>query len=367
MSILIWFKYIDFFAGLWGIKIGGQKWIPLAISFYLFHIISYAIDLFKRKIYITSAVDYIIYLSFFPHLLAGPIVRGPQLIPQITEPLKSNRFDWSGGVYQFALGFLLKNSADRIADVIDPYWTTASPPLSSADHWLVAILYSAQIFSDFAGYSFLAMGMAKLLGYELPENFNAPYLARSFREFWYRWHITLSAFLRDYLYVFALGGNRKGTLRSTINLGVTLLLGGLWHGAALHFVCWGAIHGAALMVERGLGIAKPHGATRPILAALWFVIVQLAVILAWVVFRSPDIPFAIGFLKAMFTNYSGVLSSKLIDALVFMIPAVLHHLSRALPPAATTFWKTTGVGAGAMLFAGLMTWDIGHGFIYFKF
>jgi alginate O-acetyltransferase complex protein AlgI len=368
LAVLAWFKYMHFFFGhLLRLPAPDVVWAPLALSFYVFHIISYAVDIHKRRAAMAAFVDYALYLSFFPHLLAGPIVRARQLIPQITGELTGARFDWTGAAYFFSMGFLLKNSADRIADVIDKYWLPTAPELSLSGHWLVAILYSAQIFGDFAGYSFMAVGIAKSLGYELPENFNAPYIAGSFREFWHRWHITLSAFLRDYLYVDALGGNRRGRARNLANLGVTMLLGGLWHGAAWHFVVWGAVHGSALAVERavGMGAAKPRPA---LVGLLWFVFVQLVVLVAWVMFRSPDISFAMRFLHGMVVPSNRTeLPPELVGSLAFLMPVVLHHLGRALPSRVALAWRVSGVGAGAMLFGGLILWDLSHGFVYFNF
>jgi D-alanyl-lipoteichoic acid acyltransferase DltB (MBOAT superfamily) len=208
------------------------------------------------------------------------------------------------------------------------------------------------------------MGIAKLLGYELPLNFDAPYSAGTFREFWHRWHITLSTFLRDYLYIFALGGNRRGRVRSLANLGITMLLGGLWHGASWQFVIWGGMHGTALAAERLLGMEESNRVWPLRLA--WAVTVQATVVAAWVMFRSPGVHFAGRFLIQMIHAPSGgTTPPQLISALVLLIPIALHHIARrvtAKPPdllaAATT---------GVMAYLSAMIWAGTRGFIYFQF
>ena len=278
-------------------------WRPIALSFYVFHMVSYAIDIRSDKYKPARPLDYALYLSFFPHLIAGPIVRGNQLIPQLETPRKPANYDIRGGLYDYCTGFLLKVCADRTAAVIDPYWVTGGhESLGAAGHWLVAMLYSSQIFSDFAGYTFMAIGISKLLGYVLPQNFNAPYIATTFQSFWRRWHITLSLFLRDYLYIYSLGGNRVGKLRSYLNVMITMLLGGLWHGASWNFVIWGGIHGSALTVEKVAGMEEP----RPLpVRALWWLIVQVTVVIAWVFFRSPTLYGAVSFVRSMFLPAQG--------------------------------------------------------------
>ena len=238
--------------------------------------------------------------------------------------------------------------------------------LGAAGHWLVATLYSSQIFSDFAGYTFMAIGISKLLGYVLPQNFNAPYIATTFQSFWRRWHITLSLFLRDYLYIYSLGGNRVGKLRSYLNVMITMLLGGLWHGASWNFVIWGGIHGSALAVEKVAGMEEP----RPVpVRALWWLIVQVTVVIAWVFFRSPTLYGAASFVRSMFLPAQGGSHPQLLYATVFMIPMIGHHVARI--PAFNTEWMAhwapqgiiTGVtGTLAILFYGYPA-----AFIYFNF
>ena len=376
LGALALFKYADFigtqllglsFVSVVDVLPWDPLWRPIALSFYVFHMVSYAIDIRSDKYKPARPLDYALYLSFFPHLIAGPIVRGNQLIPQLETPRKPANYDIRGGLYDYGTGFLLKVCADRTGAVIDPYWVTGGhESLGAAGHWLVAMLYSSQIFSDFAGYTFMAIGISKLLGYVLPQNFNAPYIATTFQSFWRRWHITLSLFLRDYLYIYSLGGNRVGKLRSYLNVMITMLLGGLWHGASWNFVIWGGIHGSALTVEKVAGMEEP----RPLpVRALWWLIVQVTVVSAWVFFRSPTLYGAASFVRSMFLPVQGGLDPQLVYAAVFMIPMIGHHVARI--PAFNTEWMAhwapqgiiTGVtGTLAILFYGYPA-----AFIYFNF
>jgi alginate O-acetyltransferase complex protein AlgI len=233
-------------------------------------------------------------------------------------------------------------------------------------------LYSCQIFADFGGYSFMAIGLGKVLGFELPENFRAPYLAGSFREFWQRWHISLSSFLRDYLYIGVLGGSRGRWWRTSLNLLITMLLGGLWHGPAWTFVAWGGLHGCGLVGERLLGFTEKD--RKPLaLRVVWYLVVQLAVVVAWVLFRSPDLAFAGAFLQRMFVldgnGLSLELAPPLATVLFLTVPVVLHHLAHACPPlghVTRAVWLR-GALAGALLYAILVILHTPRGFIYFVF
>ena len=342
-------------------------WRPIALSFYVFHMVSYAIDIRSGKYKPARPLDYALYLSFFPHLIAGPIVRGNQLIPQLETPRKPANYDIRGGLYDYCTGFLLKVCADRTGAVIDPYWVTGGhESLGAAGHWLVATLYSSQIFSDFAGYTFMAIGISKLLGYVLPQNFNAPYIATTFQSFWRRWHITLSLFLRDYLYIYSLGGNRVGKLRSYLNVMITMLLGGLWHGASWNFVIWGGIHGSALAVEKVAGMEEP----RPVpVRALWWLIVQVTVVIAWVFFRSPTLYGAASFVRSMFLPAQGGLDPRLLYATVFMIPMIGHHVARipAFNTEWTAHWAPQGIITGVTGTLAILFYGYPAAFIYFNF
>jgi alginate O-acetyltransferase complex protein AlgI len=384
LSTLALFKYRQFFGhnlvellGLLGLAwkpASASIAIPLAISFYTFHLISLVSDVYVRKYKAPSFLDYALYLSFFPQILAGPIVRGDQMLPQVEKPPRERTGDVVHGVYLFVLGFFFKAVvADNIADAIDPYWLPAGlARLSAADAWVVALLYSGQIFADFGGYSFMAIGLGKLLGFDLPENFRAPYLAGSFREFWQRWHITLSTFLRDYLYIGALGGNRGPRWRMHLNLFVTMLLGGLWHGPAWNFVAWGALHGCGLVVERLLGFTDKGGKSAA-LRFLWYGVVQIAVVFAWILFRSPDLHFAKMFFKRLFVLNSHAwnphLAGQFAPVLLLLVPIVVHHLAHAWPASGLVrqpIWLR-GALSGALLYAILVILHTPRGFIYFVF
>src|SRR5262245_10287096 len=228
----------------WSIPIPQVKaFLPLGISFYTFEAISYVVDVYRGRTQpVRNPLDYAVYILFFPHLVAGPIVRPYEFLPQLDRP---KRFDWprfQAGVQLFLIGLLKKIViADQVALVIDPVFKTPGE-FNSAALWLAVLGYAVQIYCDFSGYTDMALGLAHTLGFKLPNNFNAPYLASSPADFWRRWHISLSRWLRDYLYI-PLGGNRKGPVRTMVNLFVTMLLGGLWHGANWTFVVWGAYHG----------------------------------------------------------------------------------------------------------------------------
>jgi D-alanyl-lipoteichoic acid acyltransferase DltB (MBOAT superfamily) len=238
--------------------------LPIGISFYTFQSMSYTIDVYRGQLRPTrDFTRFLLYVCFFPQLVAGPIVRARDFLYQFARRRQLSLQTFNAGLYLIVRGYFLKVvCANNIAVCVDRYWDAGwQGALNSPALLLLAILFSFQIFCDFEGYSSIARGLANLLGFRLPLNFNNPYLATSFKNFWQRWHITLSQWLRDYLYL-PLGGNRGGRWRTLTNLMIVMLLAGLWHGAAFHFVAWGGIHGAALVVERLLGLERA-GAGRP--------------------------------------------------------------------------------------------------------
>ena len=259
--------------------------LPVGVSFFSFQAVTYVVDVKRRQTEPASLLDAAIYLSFFPHLVAGPIVRASEFLPQLKEPRDPDRVAVGAGLTLIALGLIKKVMiADYLArEVVDKVFAVPQA-YSAPDAILAAYAYAAQIFCDFSGYTDMAIGLALLMGFVFPQNFNSPYRATGFRDFWRRWHMTLSRFLRDYLYI-PLGGNRKGRVRTYINLMLTMTLGGLWHGAAWNFVAWGAYQGTGLSAEHAingrLGRIFP-GWLR------WFVTFNL-IVFGWILFRSTDL------------------------------------------------------------------------------
>jgi alginate O-acetyltransferase complex protein AlgI len=296
IGLLCVFKYLGFFVTevddfLDSLGLGSplplvQIVLPIGISFFTFQAISYVVDVYRGDTRAASLGDVAILQAFFPHLVAGPIVRANELLPQLRVPRDPRTVLAGPGLFLVAGGLVKKTVvADELARrVVDPVFN--DPTAHSGAEVLLAIYgFAAQIYCDFSGYTDMALGLALLLGYVLPQNFNRPYLALSLQDFWRRWHMTLSRWLRDYLYI-PLGGNRHGARRTYRNLMLTMLLGGLWHGAAWTFVIWGGIHGAALSVERW-GRERWKGFRLPAWLA-WLVTFNV-VCLAWVFFRSPDL------------------------------------------------------------------------------
>jgi len=262
--------------------------LPLGISFYSFHAISYLADIYKRKVHANrDPAQFALYMCMFPQLVAGPIVRYATVARQLSERrVTLGRF--SAGARLFAIGLAWKVLiADEVARLVDGVFDTTTHP-TFVEAWLGLYAYTVQIYFDFAGYSTMAVGLGVMVGFVLPRNFRLPYTAHSITDFWRRWHMSLSAFLRDYLYI-PLGGNRRGELRTYINLSAVFLLCGLWHGASWNFVIWGAHHGAFLIIERaflGRWLKRAPG----VLAHLYTVLV---VMLGWVWFRADSFPGAV--------------------------------------------------------------------------
>jgi D-alanyl-lipoteichoic acid acyltransferase DltB (MBOAT superfamily) len=260
LSALGWFKYIGFLSTSGtsvlnymnlGIHLPLPKvLLPAGISFFTFQAISYVVDVKRRKLHPVGLLDFAVYLSFFPHLLAGPIVRAKEFLPQIRRPLDPRRVDAGLALWLIARGLFKKVviASYLATHAVDPLFGVPAQH-SGVEALFGVYAYAIQIYADFSGYTDIAIGLALLLGVRFPENFNSPYRALSLQDFWRRWHMTLSRFLRDYLYI-PLGGNRRGNGRTYINLMITMLLGGLWHGASWTFVAWGGLHGAGLAFER---------------------------------------------------------------------------------------------------------------------
>ncbi|WP_404309876.1 MBOAT family O-acyltransferase [Neorhodopirellula lusitana] len=299
LGMLGFFKYFNFFVDSTRPLIESLGWdpttldivLPVGISFFTFQTLSYTIDVYRGKLKPTkSLLDFALYVAFFPQLVAGPIVRAANLLPQLDElpGFSSRRF--YGGFQQLLRGAVKKVLiADRLGETVDVVFGGVEL-YSSVTVWIAVIAYAGQIYYDFSGYSDMAIGVAKMLGYRFPVNFRHPYLATSMSDFWRRWHITLSTWLRDYLYI-PLGGSRGSSLATNRNLLITMALGGLWHGASLTFVLWGLWHGAALVIQRAVrwgGSIAMSGRS----FVSWLV-VMFIVLMGWVLFRSPNLDVAL--------------------------------------------------------------------------
>jgi alginate O-acetyltransferase complex protein AlgI len=296
LGLLGTFKYFGFFVDefnslLDGVGLGSplpivQIVLPIGISFFTFQAISYVVDVYRGETRAASLGDVAILQAFFPHLVAGPIVRANELLPQLRTPRDPRAVLAGPGLFLIAGGLIKKTVvADELARrVVDPVYN--DPVAHSGGEILLAFYaFAAQIYCDFSGYTDMAIGTALLLGFQLPQNFNRPYAALSLQDFWRRWHMTLSRWLRDYLYI-PLGGNRKGERKTYRNLMITMLLGGFWHGASFTFLIWGGIHGTALSVERW-GRQRFPSFRMPVVVA-WFVTFNV-VCIAWVFFRAPNL------------------------------------------------------------------------------
>lgn len=310
LGVLGFFKYFNFFIDsarplLESIGLSGETLniiLPVGISFYTFQTLSYTIDVYRRVIKpVDRFLDFALYVAFFPQLVAGPIVRARELLPQLADVPNWSRRRCYGGAQLMLRGLIKKVLlADRLGEGVDIVF--AGPDLySGLTIWIAVLAYAGQIYYDFSGYSDIAIGAAKMLGYRFPVNFRHPYLATSMSRFWRRWHMTLSRWLRDYLYV-SLGGNRMGAWFTYRNLMITMTLGGLWHGAAWTFVLWGVWHGVMLSIERSL---RNLYAMRPARIVRWATTFGV-VLVGWVLFRSPDLASATTILGRMVTLAPGI-------------------------------------------------------------
>ena len=333
LTVLCVFKYFNFFAeslqhsfALLGITLSFPMLhvvLPVGISFYTFLSMSYTIDVYRGDLQAThNPTDFMLYVAFFPHLVAGPIVRASILLPQCQQPRKIIPEQVANGLWLILMGYVKKVVvADRLAQVVNWGFSRGSPPFADANSWLVVYAFAFQIYSDFSGYTDIARGISKLMGFELVVNFRAPYLVANPADFWRNWHISLSTWLRDYLYI-PLGGNRKGRMRTYCNLMVTMLLGGLWHGAGAAYVLWGLYHGSLLACQRAwhdfVGPRLPSAPRdRAIVTmtknALLVLIFFHLTCLGWLLFRAGSLPagvdqsrFVLNYLATMIVPPDGI-------------------------------------------------------------
>lgn len=338
LGLLCYFKYTNFFyemlAPLWnGLFRPLDIFLPVGISFFTFQSLSYTLDVYRRDLKpLDSLLDYAFYVSFFPQLVAGPIVRARDFVPQIRRPLFVSSEMFGQGVFFIVSGLFKKavvsdyisvNFVERIFD---------NPALYSGLENLFGVYgYALQIYCDFSGYSDMAIGLALLLGFHFPMNFNSPYKAESVTDFWHRWHISLSTWLRDYLYI-SLGGNRKGKIRTYVNLMLTMLLGGLWHGASWNFIVWGGLHGAALALHKFFrnvtGRPKTYHSTG--LRRLFAVVVTFHfVCFCWIFFRNSTFEASTVMIRQIFTAFHPELFMQLVtgywQVFVLMASGFLLH------------------------------------------
>ena len=384
LSLLGFFKYFNFgvenlnaIAGLTGLEALRldsvlRVTLPLGISFYTFQSMSYSWDVYRgRAAAIRSFVDFACYVSMFPQLVAGPIIRFSEVADQLRS--RTHTFTkFARGVAFFSVGLakkvVLANPCGKVADL-----AFEAGSLTVLDAWTGVVAYAFQIYFDFSGYSDMAIGLGLMFGFVFAKNFDSPYLSQSITEFWRRWHISLSTWLRDYLYV-PLGGNRKGPVRTYVNLSIVMLLGGLWHGASWNFLVWGAMHGAMLALERARGGEAAYGRLPgPVRTALVFVLV----LFTWVFFRAPDLPSAVGYLSWMFGAGEGAAGSGLVGGLIYQPYYLLTMVvaafvvwrcpqtwdwTRTLTPA-----RAVGVAAAFVAAAVMLTTQAFNPFIYFIF
>jgi D-alanyl-lipoteichoic acid acyltransferase DltB (MBOAT superfamily) len=389
LGMLCYFKYTNFFYEIY-CNLSGHRFssfdifLPVGISFFTFQSMSYTIDVYRKQLTPLDRIqDFAFYISFFPQLVAGPIVRAKDFIPQIHRPLFVSNEMLGKGVFLIIAGLFKKavisdyisvNFVDRIFD---------NPSLYSGIENLFGVYgYALQIYCDFSGYSDMATGIALLLGFRFNINFDSPYQSASITEFWRRWHISLSSWLRDYLYI-SLGGNRKGRIRTYLNLITTMLLGGLWHGPSLRFVCWGAIHGLGLAIHKLLmGLfpnLKPSGnKMKPVWRIFGTVFTFHFVCASWIFFRAESFETAISMIKQIFTFFHSEILTDMLKGykmvfVVMILGFVLHFIPRRLENKFINYtvkmpliWKATVLALVIAFIMQIKSSEI-LAFIYFQF
>ena len=386
LGLLCYFKYGHFLldnfahmASMAGFQYSPPKSsiiLPIGISFYTFATMSYTLDIYlRRSAPARNFLDYALFVTFFPHLVAGPIMRPTELVPQFEVPHQATANQMRFGLALMTLGLFEKSVlADGfLGPVVDLVYNGRSAP-GFIDAWVGTLAFSGQIFCDFAGYSITAIGAALCLGFALSDNFRFPYAAIGFTDFWRRWHITLSAWLRDYVYI-PMGGNRRGNARTYFSLMATMLIGGLWHGASWTFVVWGGLHGLYLSVERMLRKPFRHYHPGPVAAAALGLLTFLFVNIAWVFFRAKTFHQAIVILSGMFgRNHHAepilaaiyLITTALIIGGLLLAHSLMRNktlemaIARLHPATLTAFWTI-------MAFAVVIQHGESNGFIYFQF
>ncbi len=381
LLILGIFKYFNFFIdsfnALFG-NFGGDSnllalriILPIGISFYTFQSISYVMDVYREQMLPASFLDFSVFLTFFPQLVAGPIVRPAEFIPQLQSPRNPREIPLSPALVLIASGLIKKVViADQLGRLSVDQVFGAPSAYSTWDILIAVLAFGVQIYCDFSGYTDMAIGIAMLLGFRFPQNFDRPYRAASLQEFWRRWHMTLSRFLRDYLYV-GLGGNQKGERRTTINLIATMTIGGFWHGASVTFIVWGLLHGIGLAVERYLRRTYKFRIPYFVSVAITFIFVNLV----WIFFRSESIGDALSMFAELFTsvNQATITVTPLVIFLIAIglfgqfLPSRLTQRSNDLIGVIPVPLAAIGVGIATALVMLLTSGTGVSPFIYFQF
>ena len=389
LAVLLVWKYAGFasaqaagLAGLTGLELPTVSLaLPIGISFYTFHHISYVVDVYRgERRALRDKVSFIAYIAMFPQLVAGPIVRYREIADQLTQ-LRSHRLDdIAAGFPRFALGLCKKVVvADSLAPLVDTCFATPADQMTTATAWLGAIGYTLQLYFDFSGYSDMAIGLGRMLGFKLPENFARPYSSASITEFWRRWHMSLSRWFRDYVYI-PLGGNRHDVRATYRNLLIVFVLVGFWHGANWTFLFWGLYHGTMLVIERRRGWAVAAAEPQRRLARR--ALTLLIVVFGWVLFRSPDLSTALVFLRHMAVPALGGLPDivaaslthqrlaiLLMAALVFLLPAepITGGYLESVRSGPATALRFSVMTVGLFYSALLVTTGTFSPFLYYRF
>ena len=403
LSALGYYKYANFFVdninALFGLDLFlATIVLPIGISFYVFQKVAFLVDAYQGKVTSFRLLDYALFVTFFPQLIAGPIVHHSEMMPQFADPRPFKPHYFALGLTIFAIGLSKKVLlADTAAAFATPQFDAAAggAVLGFTAAWSAALAYTAQLYFDFSAYSDMAVGLGLLFGIRLPVNFDSPYKATSIIDFWRRWHITLSRFLRDYLYI-PLGGNRHGKTRRHINLVITMALGGIWHGAGWTFLIWGMLHGTYLMINhawRSLFGNGEEATGSPVLRIVYAAITFLAVVVAWVFFRAADVGTALSLLQSM-AGLQGassapatvdvdmaLLTASALLALAWLAPntyqltgyvgpAGSYGSGRAVPPVRLGGWQVSygwAATVGLLLALNLASMSRVSEFIYFQF
>ena len=391
LSILLFFKYSPLIAKSFFSTTPGSLGeffitlpLPIGISFFTFQGISLIVDVYKQKYisnkllvpqsFVNHAKQILFFKGFFPQLISGPIVKAHDFIPQIGVK-KLSDIKWVEVFKTLTLGYFLKMV---VADNLNHFTDSIDAPhfLNQSTFSLITLLfgYSFQIFADFAGYSLIAIGFAKLFCYDFKDNFNFPYISTSFKEFWKRWHISLSSFLMEYLY-FPLGGNKKGQFRTYLNLFIVMFLGGLWHGAEWRYAVWGSFHGIALAVERLMGKSSKPFINNRLYKFLKGIVVFIFISIAWLLFKLTDFTDVVKYISMIFNNPNPIKTYYVGDfstftyILLFSLPVILYHLIYLIKDKNPMIYikKIEYVFYGLMLFLLLVNSGFSEAFIYFQF